>query len=280
MSQCLYFPTYSPDRIRDRHLRTSIQASAHLVSVSFLEQFHQSILLQELLFMVQRFLPMPFQIPPTLVPFVFFSLFSFPLQASHTCPFFLFHFRFSLPRFGLGMGRRPGSNTRCAPLILRTNAGSGAVSQSRTFNFILLGSSDEKSEQLPRKKDLAHIRIRTSSVAMNRNKIESSMQIELNFVGVESKGSCSSNILRLLSFRTQRLTRKQDRPHYKFSRVFASAKFGHFPRIPEIFHLRFHVCLCDMLCDLNDKSLWSSQTQDLEWKTFPLQNNSVLILST
>ena len=43
--QNLHFPTDSPDRIRDRHLRTSIQASAHLVSVSFLEQFHQSILL-------------------------------------------------------------------------------------------------------------------------------------------------------------------------------------------------------------------------------------------
>ena len=210
MSQNLQFPRDSPDRSRDRQLRTSIQASTHLVSVSFLEQFHQSILCQVLLFMVQSFLSM----------------------------------------------------------------------RSRTSNFVVLGSSDEKSEQLPRKKDLAHIRIRTSSVAMNRNKIESSMQIELNFVGVESKGSCSSNILRPFSFRTQRLTRKQDRPHYKFSRVFASAKFGHFPRIPEIFHLRFRVCLCDMSCDLNDKSLWSSQTQDLEWKTFPLQNNSVLILST
>ena len=44
--------------------------------------------------------------------------------------------------------------------------------QSRTFNFDVLGASDEKSEQLPRKKDLARIVIRTSSVAMNRNKIK------------------------------------------------------------------------------------------------------------
>ena len=44
MSQNLHFPTDSPDRIRDLHWRTPIQASTHLVSVSFLEQFHQSIL--------------------------------------------------------------------------------------------------------------------------------------------------------------------------------------------------------------------------------------------
>ena len=91
MSQCLHFPTDSPDRIRDRHLRTSIQASAHLVSVSFLEQFHQSILLGTTIY---------------------------------------------------------GSEVSAHAIldILRTNAGSGTVSQSRTFNFILLGSSDEKSE--------------------------------------------------------------------------------------------------------------------------------------
>ena len=96
MSQNLLSPADSPDRIRDRHLRTSIQASMHLVSVSFLEPFHQSIVSSELLFMVQRF-----------------------------CP--------------------------C---------------QSRTFNFDVLGASDEKSEQLPRKKDIARIVIRTSSVAV------------------------------------------------------------------------------------------------------------------
>ena len=34
--------------------------------------------------------------------------------------------------------------------------------------------------------------------------------------------------------------------------------------------VNLYVCLCNMLCDLNGKSLRSSLTQEIEWKTFRL----------